>query len=104
MKTMIGLGFAFCAVGSLAFVPQVSQTPEAPAALDGQTNGLADQTTHAADQDKVDEFEQISDGLGPLYNAQSCREWHQNPVSGVIRRTTELRVAHRGPYRQVQNP
>ena len=104
MKTMIGLGFAFCAVGSLAFVPQVSQTPEAPAALDGQTNGLADQTTHAADQDKFDEFEQISDGLGPLYNAQSCRECHQNPVSGGISQTTELRVGHRGPNGQFENP
>jgi CxxC motif-containing protein (DUF1111 family) len=101
---MIWLSFAFCAVGPLALVPQVSHTPEAPAAFDGQTNGLVDQTTHAADQDKFDEFEQISDGLGPLYNAQSCRECHQNPVSGGISQTTELRVGHRGPNGQFENP
>jgi CxxC motif-containing protein (DUF1111 family) len=33
------------------------------------------------------------DGLGPLYNAQSCRECHQNPTSGGPSQITELRVA-----------
>src|SRR5262249_31953828 len=29
-----------------------------------------------------EEFETIEDGLGPTYNAQSCRECHQNVVTG----------------------
>jgi CxxC motif-containing protein (DUF1111 family) len=77
---------------------------EAPSGLDGQTNGLVDQATHAADQTKFDEVEQISDGLGPLYNAQSCRECHQNPQSGGVSQIMEVRVGHRGPGGQFENP
>jgi CxxC motif-containing protein (DUF1111 family) len=47
--------------------------------------------------------EAISDGLGPLYNAQSCRECHQNPVSGGPSQITELRVGHRGPDGRFRN-
>jgi CxxC motif-containing protein (DUF1111 family) len=57
---------------------------------------MVDDATHQADQDKFDEVEQFSDGLGPLYNAQSCRECHQSPVSGAASQVTELRVGHRG--------
>lgn len=39
----------------------------------------------------------FSDGLGPLFNAQSCRECHQNPVSGGATQVLELRFGHRGP-------
>jgi CxxC motif-containing protein (DUF1111 family) len=67
---------------------------EAPAAFDGATNGLVDDVAHTADTGKFDEVEQISDGLGPIYNAQSCRECHQNPQSGGISQVTELRVGH----------
>jgi CxxC motif-containing protein (DUF1111 family) len=67
---------------------------EAPAAFDGATNGLVDDAAHTADTGKFDEVEQISDGLGPIYNAQSCRECHQNPQSGGISQVTELRVGH----------
>src|SRR5712671_2685063 len=71
--------------------------PEAPAGFDNKSNGLVDDATHTADQVKFDEIEQISDGLGPLYNAQSCRECHQNPTSGGASQVTELRVGHLGP-------
>src|SRR5712692_3958416 len=101
MQKMALLGLVLCFGVTLALF---SQNPEAPAAFDGQTNGLVDQTTHAADQDKFDEVEQISDGLGPLYNAQSCRECHQNPTSGGVTQTTELRVGHRGANGQFENP
>jgi CxxC motif-containing protein (DUF1111 family) len=94
-------GLALCFVVALA--PQ-KQNPGAPAAFDGQTNGLVDLTTHLVDQTKFDELEQVSDGLGPLYNAQSCRECHQNPTSGGITQTTELRVGHRGTNGQFENP
>src|SRR5438445_4064194 len=77
---------------------------EAPAEFDGQTNGIVDQVTHQADQAKFDEVEDIPDGLGPIYNAQSCRECHQNPVSGGLSQITELRVGHRNSAGQFVNP
>ena len=77
---------------------------EAPTGFDNATNGLVDDATHQADQAKFDEAEQISDGLGPLYNAQSCRECHQSPVSGAASQVSELRVGHRGKNGHFQNP
>ncbi len=68
---------------------------EAPAAFDGQTNGLVDQATHDVDREVFDDVEGVADGLGPLYNAQSCRECHQNPASGGNSQVTELRAGHR---------
>ena len=44
------------------------------------------------------------DGLGPLYNAQSCRECHQTPVSGAASQISELRVGHLDAHHQFQNP
>src|SRR5262249_46176001 len=41
-----------------------------------------------------EETEGISDGLGPTYNAQSCRECHQNVVTGGASQGTELRTGH----------
>src|SRR5439155_25416481 len=67
-------------------------------------NGLVDPATHSADQAKFDGVEEIADGLGPLYNAQSCRECHQNPTSGGISQITELRVGHRGAGGRFENP
>lgn len=65
---------------------------EAPAAFDGASNGLVDQATYESDRSSFDEAEAIADGLGPLYNAQSCRECHQNPDSGGGSQITELRA------------
>jgi CxxC motif-containing protein (DUF1111 family) len=78
--------------------------PEAPADFDNKSNGTVDDPTHAADQGKFDEIENVADGLGPLYNAQSCRECHQNPTSGGGSQVTELRVGHLGPNRRFENP
>src|SRR5215813_1416400 len=65
---------------------------------------MVDDQTHQADQAKFDEVEDVADGLGPLYNAQSCRECHQNPTSGGASQITELRVGHLGPDHQFRNP
>ncbi|HYQ82250.1 MAG TPA: hypothetical protein VEP68_12140, partial [Anaeromyxobacteraceae bacterium] len=79
-------------------------TEEAPAAFDGLPNGLVDQATHDADREVFDESEAVDDGLGPLYNAQSCRECHQNPASGGGSQITELRVGHRDAQGRFVNP
>ena len=82
---------------------------EAPAAFDGQTNGMDPQ---GPDFDTIDEesveplasfndnrfiFEEVetrADGLGPTYNAQSCRECHQNVVTGGASQIAEHRTGH----------
>lgn len=68
---------------------------EAPADFDSfNSNGFTDPATFAADKDTFDETEDTGAGLGPTYNAQSCRECHQNPISGGISQVTELRCGH----------
>src|ERR1700689_1531087 len=81
----------------LFFASAASQSTEAPTGFDNKSNGLTNDATHQADQTTFEEVEKLSDGLGPLYNAQSCRECHQNPVSGAASQVTELRVGHLGP-------
>ena len=39
-----------------------------------------------------EETETVADGLGPTYNAQSCRECHQNIVTGGASQVTVLRA------------
>jgi CxxC motif-containing protein (DUF1111 family) len=89
---------------TLALVSVTIQFPDAPTGFDNETNGIVDAATHQADQLKFDELEQLSDGLGPLYNAQSCRECHQSPVSGAASQVTELRVGHQGPDGRFRTP
>src|SRR5229473_6840285 len=99
MKVLFGV--PLLAIALFLFAPPL---PEAPSGFDNKTNGLVDDATHSADQAKFDETEAISDGLGPLYNAQSCRECHQNPTSGGSSQVSELRVGHRGPRGEFVSP
>jgi CxxC motif-containing protein (DUF1111 family) len=79
---------------------------EAPAAFDNLTNGFLDQGPpfESLDEDTVvalrsfndnrfifEEVETAGDGLGPTYNAQSCRECHQNVVTGGASQVAEFR-------------
>ena len=96
--------FIAAAVLSFAVVSVATQSTDAPTGFDNKTNGVVDDATHQADQTKFDEVEQLTDGLGPLYNAQSCRECHQSPVSGAASQVTELRVGHNGPDGRFRTP
>ncbi len=96
--------FIAAALLSLALVCAATQVSEAPTGFDNKSNGMVDDLTHQADQVKFDEVEGLADGLGPLYNAQSCRECHQTPVSGAASQVTELRVGHQGPDGRFHNP
>src|SRR5262249_9420576 len=75
----------------------VQNLTEALAGFDNLTNGFLPQGPDfdTLNEDNVaplqsfndnrfvfEEVEQIKDGLGPTYNAQSCRECHQNVVTG----------------------
>jgi CxxC motif-containing protein (DUF1111 family) len=92
------------AVLSLVFAFSASRSTEAPTGFDNKSNGVADDATHEADQMRFEDVELVSDGLGPLYNAQSCRECHQSPVSGAASQVAELRVGHQGPDGHFHNP
>ena len=80
---------------------------EAPTGFDNQTNGFNEQGMPFEDinADNVvalrsfndnrfifEEVETVSDGLGPTYNAQSCRECHQNVVTGGASQVAEHRT------------
>jgi len=103
MRLLILLAFLSFTL-SLIVASSASRSTEAPTGFDNKSNGVADDATHQADQTKFEEVEQLSDGLGPLYNAQSCRECHQSPVSGAASQVTELRVGHQGPEGHFRNP
>jgi CxxC motif-containing protein (DUF1111 family) len=82
-----------------------TQLPDAVTGFDDQSNGFSDPGRRTADQKFFEEIEHIApDGLGPIYNAQSCRECHQTPVTGAASQVTELRVGHLDPHGQFQNP
>jgi len=83
-----------------------SDATEAPTGFDNLTNGFIEQGPpyETLNADNVvarrsfndnrfifEEFETIQDGLGPTYNAQSCRECHQNVVTGGASQVAELR-------------
>src|SRR5271169_2440551 len=100
MKLLTGISL-FLSLGLLSFAPPGS---EAPTGFDNKSNGFVDDATHTTDQNTFEEVEHLSDGLGPLYNAQSCRECHQNPTSGGASQVSELRVGHLGPGGRFENP
>src|SRR2546423_3730133 len=104
--TTVTFTLAACGVGAPSLpiqVPVPSGAAEAATGFDDRSNGTADDSTHQSDRDAFDEAEEIADGLGPLYNAQACRECHQTPTSGGASQITELRVGHLGPDGRFQN-
>ena len=96
-------GAVLCGVYSPGQAP--AQPPEALTGFDDQSNGFSDADRRKADQKFFEEMEHIApDGLGPLYNAQSCRECHQTPVSGAASQVSELRVGHIDAHGLFQTP
>ena len=89
-----------------SFGERRSDASDAPTGFDNVTNGFTEQGPdfESLNEDNVvalrsfndnrfifEEFEKIADGLGPTYNAQSCRECHQNVVTGGASQVAELR-------------
>lgn len=79
-------------------------TSEALTGFDNQTNGVTDQTTFDADRGVFEEREGITDGLGPVFNAQACSECHQTPVTGAASQIGELRAGHFNGLTFVDHP
>ena len=84
---------AFVASFSLAVQGQSAVT-EAPTGFDNFTNGHITQAEFDGALVEFLEQEGIDEGLGPVYNAQSCGECHQNPVTGGPTQISELRAGH----------
>ena len=98
------------AAGTQAVPPQQTSATfyrEAPAAFDNRTNGFDPQgpAFDDIDEDTVvplrsfndnrfifEEVETVADGLGPTFNAQACRECHQNIVTGGASQIAEHRT------------
>ncbi|HEX8685791.1 MAG TPA: di-heme oxidoredictase family protein, partial [Pyrinomonadaceae bacterium] len=112
LKLFVIALFAAALAGALAQTRTArsqSGPTEAPAAFDNQTNGFEPQGTPVppntdpvpgnfeADKFIFEITDVIADGLGPVYNAQSCRECHQNPVTGGVSQISELRAGHSAP-------
>jgi CxxC motif-containing protein (DUF1111 family) len=94
---------------AIVLPPALTQAPtEAPAAFDAQmnlvTNGFTTQAQFDQDRMTFEEREGKDDGLGPVYNAQSCVECHQNPVSGAGSQITELRAGRFDGTRFIDHP
>ncbi len=91
-------------LGTDADVPGTG-AQEALTGFDGKTNGIVDQGTFDEDLAAFDEFERQAEGrLGPLFNAQACRECHQSPISGGSSQVTELRAGLRDAHGRFQTP
>jgi CxxC motif-containing protein (DUF1111 family) len=82
-----------------------SQGPtEAPTGFDNLTNGFTTQVVFDANKEIFDEFEEIDEGLGPIFNAASCADCHAHPVSGGISQITELRAGHFNGVNFIDHP
>jgi CxxC motif-containing protein (DUF1111 family) len=57
------------------------------------TNGFLPADVFRANRIAFSSNDKIANGLGPVYNAQSCGDCHQNPITGGGSQITELRAA-----------
>lgn len=116
-KTALRLSISTCVCVTAGLLAQQGAT-EAPAGFDTPTlqtqnagsqslsNGILEPPgdTFATDQQIFEKREDASLGLGPVFNATSCSECHQNPVSGGASQITEIRVGHRDDNGNFVNP
>lgn len=97
LKFLVVVLFVVVAVGIASARRTVigQAVTEAPTGFDNQTNGMVDQVAFNAARESFEERDTIEDGLGPVYNAQSCAECHQSPTTGGVSQVTVLRAGHR---------
>ncbi len=82
--------------------PALSLSP----GVQGVSNGAPEPSgsTFALDQAQFERRHDSSSGLGPLFNATSCAECHQNLVIGTASQFTESRAGHRDAGGNFVNP
>lgn len=72
--------------------PTLTNNPGSQSVSNGMPQPAND--TFADDQATFEEEDGVDKGLGPIYNARSCSECHQSPVTGGGSQVAELRVGH----------
>src|SRR6266852_5077860 len=94
---LTGLAMALAMAGQSSGQSSTTAT-EAPSGYDNQPNGLTDTASFTMDRDQFEQTEFIGDGLGPIFNVQSCRACHQNPVTGSTSQVKDLRAGHQDGF------
>jgi CxxC motif-containing protein (DUF1111 family) len=56
------------------------------------------------DQARFEEVHDTTNGLGPVFNATSCAQCHQNSITGAASQMTELRIGHLDSSGNFVNP
>jgi len=82
--------------------PPLTQNPAPQTVSNGLTEPPGD--TFVADQMQFERVHDPTNGLGPLFNAASCAQCHQNGVTGSASQITELRVGHKDANGNFVNP
>ena len=113
---LVSLGFARLVQRSVRAASNPGLT-EAPAAFatpllaqypgsQSVSNGIPEppNDTFAIDQANFEAREGNDTGLGPVYNATSCADCHQNPVTGGPSQVTEIRAGHLDANGNFVNP
>jgi CxxC motif-containing protein (DUF1111 family) len=112
---LVSLGFARLSNSTPGAAP--SKPTEAPAGFEtpllaknpgsqSVSNGIPEppNDTFALDQADFEAREGNDTGLGPVYNATSCADCHQNPVTGGPSQMTEIRAGHLDANGNFVNP
>lgn len=111
MAILVGagaLGFAGIAQKTAIEAPTGFDTPtlvQNPGSQ-SQSNGIPEPAgdAFATDQGIYEQENDVTTGLGPVYNARACSDCHQNPVSGGSGQFTEVRVGHLDANGNFVNP
>ena len=90
-KIVVATTFALLGVGMFIGAQSI---PEAPAGFDGLTNGLVTQNVMDTAAVTFSEIETPEKGLGPVFNAVSCTDCHQNVAVGGAAQVMEYRAGH----------
>jgi CxxC motif-containing protein (DUF1111 family) len=115
---LFSIPFGACVL-AIALMAQQPPPTEAPAGFDTPTlqfpdagsqsssNGIPEPAgdTFALDQQVFERREDAETfGLGPVFNATTCSECHQNPVTGGPSQITEIRAGHKDSNGNFVNP
>jgi CxxC motif-containing protein (DUF1111 family) len=82
--------------------PTLVQSPGSKSSSNGIAEAPGD--TFVLDQQIYETAHDVNTGLGPVFNARTCVECHQNPVSGGSSQFTELRIGHHDALGNFVNP
>jgi CxxC motif-containing protein (DUF1111 family) len=82
--------------------PTLGENPGSQSTSNGMAEPPGD--TFALDQAQFERRHDPSTGLGPVFNATSCAECHQNGVTGAASQITEVRAGHRDGNGNFVNP